>query len=108
LAVCAASALAAQGAVRLLAIRIIPDVFHVALLRTMVLCTIALGLAFAGSRWQRQEMRRIAYAALGLLVIKLLFEDLRHGRLEFIAASIFLFALALIGVPRLARVHRVI
>jgi hypothetical protein len=108
LAVCAASALAAQGAVRLLAIRITPDVFHVALIRTLVLCAIALGLAFAGSRWQRPEMRRIAYAALGFLVIKLLLEDLRHGRLEFIAASIFLFALALIGVPRLARVHRMI
>jgi hypothetical protein len=108
LAVCAVSALAAQGAVRLLAIGITPDVFHVALIRTLVLSAIALGLAFAGSRWQRPEMRRIAYAALGFLAIKLLFEDLRHGRLEFIAASIFLFALALIGVPRLARVHRMI
>jgi hypothetical protein len=65
-------------------------------------------LAFAGSRWHRPEMRRIAYAALGFLAIKLLFEDLRHGHLEFIAASIFLFALALIGVPRLARVRRTI
>ncbi|HEY1895963.1 MAG TPA: hypothetical protein VGG62_06815 [Terracidiphilus sp.] len=108
LAVCAASGLAVQGAVRLLAVRIAPDVFHVALIRTLVLCAIALGLAFAGSRWQRPEMRRIAYAALGVLAIKLLFEDLRHGRLEFIAASIFLFALTLIGVPRLARVHRTI
>jgi hypothetical protein len=107
LAVCALSALAAQGTVRLLALGITPDVFHVALIRTLVLCAIALGLAFAGSRWQRPEMRRIAYAALGFLAIKLLFEDLRHGRLEFIAASIFLFALALIGVPRLARVRRV-
>jgi hypothetical protein len=108
LAVCAASALAAQGTMRLLALGITPDVFHVALIRTLVLCTIALGLAFAGSRWQRPEMRRIAYAALGFLAIKLLFEDLRHGRLEFIAASIFLFALALIGVPRLARVRRMV
>jgi hypothetical protein len=108
LAVCAASALAAQGTVRLLALRITPDVFHVALIRTLVLCGIALGLAFAGSRWHRPEMRRIAYAALGFLAIKLLFEDLRHGHLEFIAASIFLFALALIGVPRLARVRRTI
>jgi hypothetical protein len=28
---------------------------------------------------------------------------MRHGRLEFIAASIFLFAITLIAVPRLAR-----
>ncbi len=108
LAVCAASALAAQGTVWMLALRITPDVFHVALIRTLVLCAIALGLAFAGARWQRPEMRKIAYAALGFLAIKLLFEDLRHGHLEFIAASIFLFALALIGVPRLARVRRII
>lgn len=108
LAVCAASALAAHGTVRLLALRITPDVFHVALIRTLVLCGLALGLAFAGSHWHRPEMRRIAYAALGFLAVKLLFEDLRHGRLEFIAASIFLFALALIGVPRLARVRGMI
>ncbi len=108
LAVSAASSLAANGTVRLLALRITPDVFHVALIRTLVLCGIALGLAFAGSRWHRPEMRRIAYATLGFLAIKLLFEDLRHGRMEFIAASIFLFALALIGVPRLARVRRMV
>jgi hypothetical protein len=108
LAVCAVSALAAQGALRLVALGLTPDVFHVALIRTLVLSAIALGLAFAGSRWQRPEMRRIAYAALGFLAIKLLFEDLRHGRMEFIAASIFLFALALIGVPRLARARRML
>jgi hypothetical protein len=33
----------------------------------------------------------------------LVLEDLRHGHLEFIAASIFLFAVTLIAVPRLAR-----
>jgi hypothetical protein len=107
-AVFAVCGLAAQGTLRLLALRITPDVFHVALVRTLVLCAVASGLAFAGSRWQRPELRRIAYAALGLLAIKLLFEDLRHGRMEFIAASIFLFALALIAVPRLARVRRII
>ena len=31
------------------------------------------------------------------------FEDLRHGHLAFIAASIFLFAVTLIVVPRVAR-----
>jgi hypothetical protein len=48
-------------------------------------------------------MTRIAYAALAFVAAKLLFEDLRHGRMEFIAASIFLFAVTLLGVPRLAR-----
>jgi hypothetical protein len=105
LAFCAASALAAHGLLRLLALQITPGVFHVAFIRTLILCAIALVLAFAGARWHRLEMRRIAYAALGVLALKLLFEDLRHGRLEFIAASIFLFALTLIAVPRLARVR---
>jgi hypothetical protein len=35
--------------------------------------------------------------------VKLIAEDLRHGHLEYIAASIFLFALTLIAAPRLAR-----
>ena len=56
-----------------------------------------------GSRWRRLEMTRVAYAAVAFVAAKLLFEDLRHGRMEFIAASIFVFALTLIGVPQLAR-----
>ena len=67
------------------------------------MCSLALGLAYAGARWHRVELTRIAYAALALLAAKLLFEDLRHGHLEFIAGSIFLFAVTLITVPRLAR-----
>jgi hypothetical protein len=33
----------------------------------------------------------------------LIFEDLRHGHFEFIAASICLFAVSLMIVPRLAQ-----
>jgi hypothetical protein len=104
LAVCAAAALSAHGSLWLVALRITPGVFHVAFIRTLIVCAIALALAFAGSRWRRPEMRRIAYAALAFVAAKLVFEDLRHGHMEFIAASIFLFALTLIGVPRLARI----
>jgi hypothetical protein len=107
LAVCAAAALTTHGLLWLMALRITPDVFHVALIRTLIVCAIALLLAFAGSRWRRPEMTRIAYAALAFVAAKLLFEDLRHGHMEFIAGSIFLFAMTLIGVPRLARMgHR--
>jgi len=101
--VCAVAALAAHGSLWLVSRRIAVDVFHVAFIRTSILCALALALAFAGSRWRRLELKRIAYAALGLLATKLLFEDLRHGHMGFIAASIFLFALTLIAVPRLAR-----
>jgi predicted tellurium resistance membrane protein TerC len=48
-------------------------------------------------------MTRMAYVALAFVAAKLLFEDLRHGHMESIAASIFLFALTLIALPRLAR-----
>ena len=103
LAVLAAAGLTAQGSLWLLARRITPEVFHVAFIRTLILCAIALALAFAGARWRRLEFKRIAYGALAFIAAKLVFEDLRHGHMGFIAASIFLFAVTLIGVPRLAR-----
>ena len=101
---CAVASLMAQGLLRLTSFFIAPDVFHVAFLRTLAICSVALALAFGGSRLHRLQMTRIAYAALVFEAAKLLFEDLRHGRMEFIAASIFLFAITLIGVPRLARI----
>ncbi len=103
LAVCALAALLVQLLLHLLALRIAPDVYHVAFVRTLSICAVALALAFAGVRLRRPELTRIAYAALVFVAAKLIFEDLRHGHLEFIAASIFLFAIALIVVPRLAR-----
>jgi predicted tellurium resistance membrane protein TerC len=51
-------------------------------------------------------MRYLAYGALAFLAAKLLFEDLRHGHMEFIAASIFVFAITLIAVPRLVRMGK--
>jgi predicted tellurium resistance membrane protein TerC len=64
---------------------------------------LSLFLAFAGSRWGRVTMTRLAYGALAFVAAKLIFEDLRHGHMEFIAGSIFLFAITLIAVPRLVR-----
>jgi hypothetical protein len=104
LAVFALAALLVQGLLWLSALRITPSAPYVAFIRTLVLCGVALALAFAGSRWRRVELTRIAYAALGLVAVKLLFEDLHLGHLEFIAAAIFLFAITLIAVPQMA--HR--
>jgi hypothetical protein len=103
LAVGAVAALAAQGALWLVARGTPPVASHVAFVRTLIMCAIVLILAFAGSRWRRLELRRLAYAGLALIAGKLVYEDLRHGHMGFIAASIFLFALTMIGVPRLAR-----
>jgi hypothetical protein len=79
---------------------------HIALIRTGVICLIALTLAFSGRCWQRVELTRISYGALVLVTVKLLAEDLRNPRLLFIAASIFLVAATLLVVPRLSRIPR--
>ncbi len=104
LAAFALSALIVQGLLGVAATFTNLGVHHVAFIRTLTLCAVSVAFAFGGSRWGRLEMRRIAYAMLAFVAAKLLFEDLRHGRMEFIAGSIFVFALTLIAVPRLMRV----
>jgi hypothetical protein len=103
LASCAVSALLVEGLLRLVALFTTPDLFHLAFIRTLTVCSLALALAFGGSVLGRLEMTRIAYAAVAFTAAKLIFEDLREGRMDFIAVSIFLFAVTLIAVPRLAR-----
>ncbi|HEV2486992.1 MAG TPA: hypothetical protein VGT08_15800 [Terracidiphilus sp.] len=103
LAIGAAAALLVEGLVGLVALGIITGAHHLAFIRTFTLCATAIALAFSGSRWRRIELTRIGYATLALLAVKLVLEDLRNGHLEFIAASIFLFAITLIVVPRVAR-----
>jgi hypothetical protein len=107
IAACAVAGLLAQGLLGAAALGINLDVFHVAFLRTLAVCAVALALAFGGSRFLRLEMTRVAYGALAFVAAKLLFEDLRHGHMGFTAGSIFLFALTLIAVPRLARIGRI-
>ena len=105
-AILAAGALAAllvEGLAGLAALVVHPGVHHLAFIRTLTLCAAALGLAFSGSHWGRKELTRMSYAALVLVAAKLVFEDLRQGHMEFIAASIFLFAVTLLAVPRIAR-----
>jgi hypothetical protein len=104
--VCASVAISAAAAIILQVLAIAglaADAFHLAFMRTLVTCVFALAIAFSGSRWQKVEWNWIAYAILAFVAAKLLFEDLRHGHLVFIAASIFVYALTLIAVPRLVR-----
>ncbi len=102
-AVCTAAALLVQGLMGILAQFVTLGDFHAAFIRTLALCFLALSLAFGGALWQRMEMTRIAYAALAFMAVKLFFDDLRYGHMEFIAGAIFVFAVTLIAVPRLAR-----
>ncbi len=83
-----------------------PATDHLAFLRTLTLCAVSLALVFGGARLCRPELSRLGYAVIALVAVKLIIEDLRHGHLEYIAASIFLFALTLIAAPRLARVNQ--
>lgn len=106
LAAAGAAALAAfliEAAVRIVALGVEPQPHHLAFLRTLVLCLLALSLAFVGARRQRPELTRIGYGTVALVALKLLVEDLRSGHMEYIAGSICLFALTLIAAPRVVR-----
>ncbi len=59
LAVSALAMLTAQGALWLVARSITPAASHVAFIRTLIMCAMAVGLAVAGSRWRRLELRRL-------------------------------------------------
>jgi len=103
LAVGSAATILGSALVWLTTTVITPGAPHVAVLRTLTACALALALAWLGPRWRRIELVWLAYATLAAIAAKLLLEDLRQGRPEFIAASIFLYAMTLILVPRLAR-----
>jgi hypothetical protein len=103
LAVSAAATLLVSVLVWLAAIGMTPGVAHIAVIRTLITCALALTLAYGGSRWQHIELVWTAYGTLAFVTAKLLFEDLPHGHSGYIAISIFLYAVALIIVPRMAR-----
>lgn len=105
LAALAVLALLAHGLVALTARLIVLGDHHLALVRTIALCVMALSLALGGAVWHRPEMKRIAYLAMALVALKLLLEDMRHGHLAFTAASISLFAITLIAVPRVSHLR---
>ena len=106
LAVSAAATFLVSGLVWLAATGMTPGVSHVAVIRTLITCALALALAYGGSRWERIELVWTAYGTLALVAAKLLFEDLPHGHSGSIALSIFLYAAALMIVPRVARPGR--
>jgi hypothetical protein len=101
LAVSSAGALLVWTFVRLTMSGAAPAAESIAVLRTLVSCAAALLLTWCGSRWQRRELIWLAWTTLALIAFKLLFEDLRHGHLGFTAASIFLYAVTILLVPRL-------
>ena len=105
IAAAAVTALLVKGLATFITLWILPGAHHLAFIRTLILCAAALAFAFCGAFWHRLELTRVGYAALALVAIKLVAEDLPLGHLAYIAASIFLFALTLIAIPRVARLH---
>ena len=76
--------------------------FHIALVRTLSICALAVALALGGAGLRRASMARVAYVLLGFVVLKLVFEDLRHGHFGYLAASIGIVAVTMMLVPRVA------
>jgi hypothetical protein len=102
LAAFSACAFLTHGLLGVTGIALHAETFHVALLRTIAVCGLALALVIGGVRLRRTNMSRVAYVLLAFVVLKLVFEDLRHGHLGFLAASIGIVAVTLIAVPRVA------
>ena len=103
LAVSAAVTFLVSALMWLAAAGMTPGESHVAIIRTLITCAVALALAYSGARWRRIELLWIAYGVLALVTVKLLVEDLHHGHPGSIAVSISLYAVALIAIPRMAR-----
>ena len=77
------------------------------MVRTGVTSVIALGLGYAGSRWNRVELGWVAYGAIGLGALKLVVEDLRFGSAGTLVVSLLFYGLILILLPRLTRFGRI-
>jgi hypothetical protein len=76
---------------------------RLAVIRTIVNCSLALALEFLGSRWKRVELGWVAYAAVGFGTLKLLFEDLRFGNAASLVVSFLCYGMVLILLPRFTR-----
>ncbi len=103
----AAAALAVTALASLAAGRVELHPSRLSVVRTGAMCTLALVLSFAGSRWNRVELIWVAYAASAFGTLKLLFEDLRFGNAASLVLSLLFYGLILIVIPRLTRRGRV-
>ncbi len=97
----AAAALVVVAILWLTAGRLDLSLSRLSVVRTVVNCALALGLAYLGSRWQRIELAWVAYSAVAFGTLKLLFEDLRFGNAASLVVSLLFYGLILILLPRL-------
>lgn len=71
--------------------------------RSVVNCALAVILAFLGLHWRRIELGWVAYGAVALGTLKLLFDDLPSGSSSTLVFSFLFYGLVLIVLPRLTR-----
>ena len=76
---------------------------HLALIRSFALCAAVLVLVWIGARTERPELAHLSYAIVAIEALKLLAQDLRHGQLAWMAASVCLFAFTLLALPRVRK-----
>ena len=101
-----AAALAVMVSVRLGSAGGMLNASRLSVVRTVVICLVALILGFGGSRLRRAELLWAAYVAIAFGTLKLLFEDLRFGNPASLVASLLFYGLILILIPRLTRFGR--
>ena len=73
------------------------------LVRSVIVCTMALLLAYASAHWKRRELMLIDYALLVVAGGRVLVSDALHGHLEYSAAAIALVAITFILLPRVMK-----
>jgi hypothetical protein len=73
---------------------------YCATLHTGVLAAAALLLAWAGSRWNRLELRRLIYPVMIAGAYRLVVEDLHQDRKAALFLSLLLYGAALMALPR--------
>jgi hypothetical protein len=101
-----AAALAVMVSVRLGSASGMLNASSLSVVRTVVICSVALMLGFSGARLRRAELLWVAYVAIAFGTLKLLFEDLRFGNAASLVASLLSYGLILILIPRLTRFGR--
>jgi len=74
-----------------------------AVLRTAILAALVVGLALAARRWAWPELGWLVYPLVALGGVKLLLQDLRHGRPATLVLSLALYGAVLVLAPRLLR-----
>lgn len=79
------------------------DAGFAAVARTAILAVLALALALASRRWPFPELTWLVYPLLALGGLKLVLQDLRHGRPATLVLSLALYGAVLVLAPRLSQ-----